>query len=430
MRKARAAPIIEGGERPTRIRYRVVGIATVLAMITYLDRVSISTMADHIMRDLALTKSQMSYVFSAFALAYAAFEVPTAWWADRVGTRRVLARIVIWWSSFTMFTGAAFSYASLIVTRFLFGAGEAGAWPSVARTFAAWIPRQERGRAQGIFFAGAHLAGGFTPLLVITLLRVMNWRTVFGLFGLIGLAWVAIWYAWYRDDPSEHREVNAAERELILANRHVAGSHPTRLQFWLKLFAQRNTIALCVMYFPNSFASYFCMTWLPRYLAERHGLSGAKLGILAGLPLVLSVFGDLLGGATTDYATKRFGLRAGRTVLGASVYTTAGLAMILATVTDAPLLSAGLISLAVAASMFSLAAAWATCIDVAGEHAGVVSAVMNTSGQIGSMLCPIVVIRLVESYGSWNASLYLMGLLFLAGAAAWCVIDPRKRVFA
>lgn len=143
----------------TRVRYRVVGMTCLLAMVTYLDRACIATLAPQIMRDLSLSKEQMSWVYSAFAIAYAAFEIPTAWWADRSGTRRVLTRIVVWWSGFTVLTAAAFDFTPLVVTRFLFGIGEAGAWPSVARTFSRWIPPAERGRMQGIFFSGAHRAG-------------------------------------------------------------------------------------------------------------------------------------------------------------------------------------------------------------------------------------------------------------------------------
>jgi len=415
--------------RPTRARFVVVALATVLAMITYLDRVSIGCMQKEIRADLGLTEQQMAYVFSAFALAYAAFEVPTAWWADRVGTRRVLARIVLWWSSFTILTGGAFNFVSLVVTRFLFGAGEAGAWPGVARTFARWIPQRERGRVQGIFFAGAHLAGGLTPLLVSVLLPWLTWRGVFAVFGLIGFVWVAVWRAWYRDEPAEHPGVNAAELERILAERRVGGPHPTGWAFWGRLFARRNTLALCVMYFPNSFAVYFCMTWLATYLSEHHRLDKAELAIFAGLPLMMSILGDLLGGAATDVASRRFGLRAGRTFVGGAACATAGLAMILAATTDRGMLAGGWIAVAVAASMFSLAPSWATCIDVAGEHSGVLSALMNTSGQIGSLISPIVVLHLARGPGGWNAPLYLMGALFLIGAAAWCLIDPRKRVF-
>src|SRR5512147_3110255 len=148
------------------VRYKVVAFAVALAGVTYLDRVCIGILAPRIMSDLHLSPVRMSYVFSAFTLAYALFEVPTAWWADRIGSRRVLTRIVLWWSAFTMLTGAAINYVVLLVTRFLFGVGEAGAWPNAARVFSRWVPAEERGRVQGVFFAGAHVAGGLTPAIV------------------------------------------------------------------------------------------------------------------------------------------------------------------------------------------------------------------------------------------------------------------------
>ena len=151
----------------TRVRYRVVGFMLALGAVTYLDRACIATLSPDIRRDLGLSKDQMSWIFSAFAIAYAAFEIPTAWWADRMGTRRVLTRIVAWWSVFTMATAAAWNFSSLLVIRFLFGAGEAGAWPNMARTFSRWIPRSERGTIQGIFFAAAHVTGGLTPLIAL-----------------------------------------------------------------------------------------------------------------------------------------------------------------------------------------------------------------------------------------------------------------------
>src|SRR6187402_2817520 len=172
--------------RPTRARYRVVALATTLAMVTYLDRVAIGTLAPAIRKDLGLTAVEMGWVFTVFQLAYGLFEVPTGRWADRVGTRSVTARIVIWWSALTVATAAAFNYPVMLAVRFLFGAGEAGAWPCVARTFSRWIPRSERGRTQGIFFAGAHLVAGLTPALVLWLLQFLSWRQIFVCFGSLG----------------------------------------------------------------------------------------------------------------------------------------------------------------------------------------------------------------------------------------------------
>jgi ACS family glucarate transporter-like MFS transporter len=413
----------------TRVRYQVVGFAVLLAMVTYLDRACIATLAPSIMDELSLSKDQMSYVYSAFALAYAAFEIPTAWWADRIGTRRVLTRIVLWWSGFTMLTAAAWNFTSLLVTRFLFGAGEAGAWPGAARTFSRWVPRAERGTIQGIFFSGAHLAGGVTPLIVLALLEVMNWRAVFVVFGLIGVVWAAAWHRWFRDEPEEHAAVNQAELETIARGREPGGVHHEGWAYWRRLFGHRNTLPLCLMYFPNSFAFYFCITWLPTYLKEKHGFDSVQLGFFAGLPLLLSVLGDLFGGVATDAVMKRFGLRLARCGVGAAAYVVAGGAMILAGLVTGPVLAAWLIAVALGASMFTLGAAWSTCLDIGGRHAGVVSAAMNTSGQIGSVLSPLMVTFLLGQLGDWNAPLFVMGGLFLVGAVCWGFVDPRRRVF-
>jgi MFS family permease len=406
-------------------------MAVLLAMVTYLDRACIATLAPSIMRDLHLTKEQMSWVYSAFALAYAAFEIPTAWWADRRGTRHVLTRIVLWWSGFTMLTAAAWNYGVLLVTRFLFGAGEAGAWPSAARTFSRWVPKTERGRVQGIFFCGAHLAGGLTPMLVVWMTQSagLGWRTVFVIFGLIGVVWAAVWYWWFRNDPSEHASVNPAELEKIVAGREPPGGHHEGWAYWKKLFGHQNTLPLCLMYFPNSYAFYFCITWLPTYLKEKHHLDSMQLGLFAGLPLILSVAGDLFGGVATDLVTKRFGLRAGRCAVGATAYVLAGSAMVLAALAPQPMLAATLIAVAVAASMFTLGAAWGTCLDIGGNHAGVVSAAMNTSGALSSVLSPLMVTWLLKWLGDWNAPLFVMGALFLVGAVCWGFINPHKRIF-
>ncbi len=406
-------------------------MAVLLAMVTYLDRACIATLAPNIMRDLQLSKEQMSWIYSAFALAYAGFEIPTAWWADRRGTRHVMTRIVVWWSAFTMATAAAFSFTSMLVTRFLFGIGEAGAWPSVARTFSRWIPKAERGTIQGIFFSGAHLAGGLTPLLVVWLTQSLHfqWRMIFLMFGLTGFVWAAAWYRWFRNDPSEHREVNAAELSLIVSGRAPDSGHHEGWAYWKRLFGHCNTLPLCLMYFPNSFAFYFCITWLPTFLKEKHHFETIQLGLFAGLPLILSVVGDLFGGVTTDVVTRRFGLRVGRCAVGAVAYTLAGCAMILAGIAHQPMLVATLIALAVAASMFVLGSAWSTCLDIGGNHAGVVSAAMNTSGAISSVISPLLVTWLLRQYGDWNIPLYVMGGLFLMGAVSWCFIDPRKRIF-
>ena len=415
--------------RATRVRYGVVGLAIALAMVTYLDRACIATLASDIMKDLGLSKERMSWVYSAFALAYAIFEVPTAWWADRMGTRRVLTRIVLWWSAFTMATASAFSFGSMLVIRFLFGAGEAGAWPCVARTFSRWVPLAQRGRVQGVFFSGAHLAGGLTPILALKLGGWVGWRGVFVIFGLLGIVWVIVWYRWFRDEPAEHPDVNAMERDLILSGRSPAESHHAGWSYWKRLLGHRNTLPLCLSYIPNSCAFYFCITWLPTYLKEKHGFAALSLGFFSGLPLMVAVVGDLFGGAATDFATRRFGLRGGRAGVAGLGNFLAGLAMLGAALVPHPVVAIVLISLAVTATMFTLGATWGTCLDIGGAHVGVVSAAMNTAGQVGSFFCPPLVTYLLRQFGDWNAPVVGIGVLFLVGATCWFFIDPRDRVF-
>lgn len=414
----------------TRVRDRVVALATGLAMITHLDRACLATLAPSIIRDLGLTTVQMGYVFTVFQLAYATFEIPTAWWADRRGTRSVLTRIVTWWSAMTVATGAALSYPALLAIRFLFGVGEAGAWPCAARTFSRWIPARERGTVQGVFFAGAHLLGGLTPALVLGMLTFLTWRQVFFCFGAIGLVWVAIWSTWFRDDPSRHPAVNAAELATIVQQRlpdsgHAAGG----AGYWRSLIGSRTMIALSIMYIPNCMIFYFCITWLPTYLKQRHGFDAASLGLFAGLPLLVSMPGDLLGGVATDRLVARFGLRIGRAGLGAVAYVIAGIALLAAARSSTPVLAASLIALATGLTMFTLGAAWGTVIEVGRDHVSVVGATMNSAGNLAAMLNPLIVAYSVQWFGSWNVPLYLMGVMFLAGAACWTLVDPAKPVF-
>jgi len=411
----------------THVRYKVLAMAVLLAGITYLDRVCISSTAPYMMRDLGLTPVQMSFVFSAFTLAYGIFEIPTGWWGDRVGTRRVLTRIVSWWSAFTIATGGVFNYASLLATRFLFGIGEAGAWPNVARTFSRWMPRSERGTAQGIFFMGAHLSGGLTPLLVTAVLGVMHWRAIFVLFGSVGSVWAVLWYRWFRDDPSMHPEVSERELTLIQQGRVIESGHGSGTP-WKRLLANRHVAGLCLMYFTQTYGFYFYVTWLPTYLKSTSAFSPLMLGILSGMPLILSVLADLFGGLTTDRLTRRWGPRAGRAMVGGGSLFAAGVFMICGASAGVPLAAAILISLAGAASNFLLGAAWGTCIDMGGRHSGVLGGTMNTAGQVGGVLSPVVAALIVQRFSSWSGPLYVTGTLYLLGSLCWLWIDPRRHL--
>jgi len=409
--------------RFTSIRYRVVAFTMALAALTYLDRVCIAIVAPSIMRDLRLTTIQMSYVFSAFTLAYALFEIPSAWWADRVGSRRVLTRIVLWWSAFTMATAGAFNYAALLAIRFLFGVGEAGAWPNAARVFTRWIPARERGRVQGVFFAGAHLSGGLTPILVAYLTTFLPWRVIFLLFGCLGFVWALAWYAWFRDEPRDHPSVSPSERDLIESTRGLPSDHGGA---WGDVFRTRSLVPLCLQYLANTYGFYFFITWLPTYLSKSRGMIKAELAIFAGLPLILSALADITGGVTTDLLSRRFGLRLGRCAVGAVAYLTAAIAMLSGTLIADGRLAGMLIAFGGASSMFTLAPAWATAIELGGRNSAVLSATMNTAGQIGGILSPIVLAYIVDRLGNWSMPLHIVSALYLMAAICWIFIHPER----
>ncbi len=326
-----------------------------------------------------------------------------------------------------MLTAAAWNFWVLLTTRFLFGAGEAGAWPNVAKTFSRWIPASERGRVQGIFFMGAHLAGGITPAVVAVLAPWLGWRGVFLTFGTLGFAWAAWWFHWFRDNPADHPAISPEEVKRIEENRHSEAAHSGR-PLWRVLASNRSVIALCITYFANGYGFYFLITWFPAYLEQQRGFSKAGLSLFAGLPLLLSVFGDLFGGITTDRLTKARGLRVGRAGVGGVAYLVSAISILAATFTADGVMAAVLIAVAAAASMFTLAASWASCIDIGGQHSGVVSAAMNTSGQVGGIVSPILLAYLVEWFADWRLPLVVMSLLYFLSAVTWLFVDPNKRL--
>jgi MFS family permease len=413
----------------SRVRYRVLAFTVALAGITYLDRVCISQTAGDMMNELSLTKKQMGVVFSAFTIAYALFEIPTGAWGDRIGTRRLLTRIVGWWSTFTIATGMVFNYVSLVVVRFLFGMGEAGAFPNVSKTFSRWFPIAERGTAQGIFFAGAHLGGGLTQMLVPALLLFLPWRMVFVVFGGIGFLWAVTWFRWFRDDPADHPAVSRQELKQIQQGRLLETPHPMNWSLLGRILFSRNLALLCLMYFTQAYGFYFNFTWYPTYLKEARGFSAASQGLLAGLPLVLSSAADLTGGLSTDRAIRVFGLRWGRCGIGVLSLLVAGASMIAGAAVDDPVLSALLIALSGAADSFLLGAAWGVCLDIAGPNAGLVTGAMNTAGQIGAFLSPLLLPFIIgddPSPGDWALPLYIAGGLYLCGALCWLWVDPTR----
>ena len=408
------------------VRARVLGFAFLLAVITYLDRVCISAAAPSIMEELNLSVLQMSVVFSAFTLSYSLFEIPSGWLGDVKGPRRVLTRIVLWWSAFTMLTGAARGFHSLVAIRFLFGAGEAGAFPNIARSFSRWFPARERGRANGVMFLGSRLGGMLSAPLALVIIARWGWRVSFVIFGVIGVVWAIAWYAWYRDRPEEHPAMTREELAVIAEESSPArgaGGTP-----WRALLRSRNLYAICAMYFAFGYGLYFYFTWLPTYLIKVLGFSAFGGGLFAALPFLLAGIADLVGGWLTDHLSRRYGLRTGRCHLGFAAFMTCA-ALVFASQLPVPAVAkALLLALALASADLALGACWAVPLDIAPDHAGVITGCMNTLGNLGGLVGPMVVGIAVDRWQSWTFPFYITALVYAAGALAWLAIDPLSPI--
>jgi ACS family glucarate transporter-like MFS transporter len=413
-------------EAPTRARHIVVAWTLAVAAIAYLDRVCISTAAPAIRAELGLSDGEMGLVFSAFTLAYALFEVPSGWFADRFGARLTLARIVVWWSLLTATTGLAWGFVSLLAVRFLFGVGEAGMFPASARAFARWLPRGERGRAFGLAIMTAALGGALTQPLVVVLLERTGWRVAFAVFGSVGIVWAIAWWRWFRDDPAEHPAVNPAELRLIVAGR---GEIPHFESVpWALVVRSRTLLALCLMYGAAIYGWYFYLTWLPTYLLRARGFDLSQVGLLAALPLLSIAGGVFLGGWVSDRLAARLGPRRGRRAAGLVGFPLAAAAACVAVLTPSPVLSAWLFAAAAGLAALGVAPAWAVCVEIGGAHSGVVSGAMNMFGNLGGALSPLVIGFSLQHFGSWQAPLLSVAALYVVAAVLWLGIDPGKRI--
>jgi MFS transporter, ACS family, glucarate transporter len=408
----------------SRTRYWVVAFALTLAILSYIDRVAISKAAPYIMADLGLTKAQMGAVFGSFALAYALFEIPGGWLGDLMGPRRVLMRIVIWWSFFTASAGWMWSFWSLRINQFLFGAGEAGCFPNITKAFTIWLRPQERDRAQGLLWMFARWGGAFTPLLCVTLYRYMSWRRAFAVFAVLGGVWAILFYRWFRDNPKDHPKVNAAERELLAPNQKLAGSHGNVP--WARLVSSRSVVLLWVQYFLVSYAWYFYITWLSTFLKEGKGLDDGTSALYAILPLFFGGVGCITSGLLLPSITRRLGsLRRARRAVAATGFVGASLFMLLCIQQHDPLFAMLAMGMASFCNDIVMPCAWGACMDVGGKYAGTVSGSMNMFGNLAGFFSSWFGGIILDHTGNnYIVIMYTMALSYFLGAFCWPLIDP------
>jgi MFS family permease len=414
--------------RPTHVRHIVLALTVAAYMITYMDRVVISNAVPAIQKDLGLSLITMGWILSAYQWGYAWFQIPGGWLGDRIGPRKALTLIVSWWSIFTSITGLAWNAASMIVVRFLFGLGESGAFPIATRSLSRWMLPSERGFAQGITHAGSRLGAAITPALVVSLIAAYGWRIAFAVFGAFGLVWAVLWFWYYRDTPAAHQSVNAAERELI--HTALGGARPAtnRDVPWRAIFSSSTLWVVCMMYFCYGYCITIYLTWFPTYLKQYRHFSLQQMGLFTSLPLACGIFGDALGGLISDFLARRTGnLKLARRVVAMTGFLLAGTAILPATFTAVPMVSVWWTCFALFALELTVGISWAIPLDIGGEYAGSVSAVMNTWGNIGGAISPPVLAYLVSGYG-WNVPFVVASGFCLAAALLYLKIDPAERI--
>ncbi|HEY3962914.1 MAG TPA: MFS transporter [Planctomycetaceae bacterium] len=451
---------MESTTSPTRARFVVLGFLGSLTAVLYLDRLCIGQAEDAMRADLGFTKSQMGWVFTAFTIAYGLFEIPTGSWGDRYGSRGVLTRIVLWWSAFTALTGCipAFHWGGalslsvgsldvavpplfsslglLILVRFLFGAGEAGALPNAARVVRRWFPQHERGRAQGIVLMAMQVGAVLSPVLASELIQAVGWRWSFILFGSVGLIWGGLFYRWYRDDPARHPRVNEAERELITAGGTAAtGGEEHSPTPWRLVVLSKNVWLLGFIMSALSFASYMYMFWMKTYLKEARGLPDREASWLHMFALSGGMIGAYVGGFLSTWVVRQTGERRwSRCLLGCGCVTCCALFLGATMFCDSPYAACACFAAASFWSQAQISNWWAAVMDISGKHLGALFGLMNSMGIPGASISTIFLPGFVEHRGKlaftgreqWDPAFYVYAGVLLFGALCWLFVDSTK----
>jgi MFS transporter, ACS family, glucarate transporter len=409
-----------------RARSVVLALLVALSAITYMDRVCISHAGTRMQHDLGLGKAEWGWVLAVFSIGYGLFEIPTGAWGDRIGQRRILTRIVLWWSVFTMLTGAAWGFVSLVTVRFLFSIGEAGAYPNAAGSVGRWFPVTERAWAQGAIWGASRVGGAVTPLVVLPLIANLGWRTTFVLFGTMGVVWAIVWRVWYRDHPAEHPSVTPEElAEIGPPSRHSVDNR----DLW-RLAASGRIWLIMAMYFCYAWGPAFFLGWFPEYLRLGLGFVEHELAICAAVPFIAGAFGNLAGGFLSDRLTRSHGRNIGRRVLGGGCLLAAAGLVVATALTPDRYVAVGLLALCFGIIDCMLPCAWAICLDVGGDHAGAVSGAMNSAGQAGVFFCTVLFGYLIEWYGNYQLPLYAIGGMVLVSGILFLLIDPTRPLLA
>lgn len=385
-----------------------------------------NVVSKYVKEDLDLDNQSFGYILGAFSLAYALFELPTGILGDRIGPRKVLTRVVLWWSGFTALTGTAFGFVYLLIVRFLFGMGEAGAYPNASIAIARWFPAVEVGRAQSVIWAAGRIGGALTPLLVIPLVHLVGWRMAFFILGVVGSIWAAAWYYWFRDNPSEHKGITQKEiEEIETARKNAPISHKIH---WKTIIKNPNIWLLMIMCHLFFYASYFFTNWSSTYFQEGRMMTEDQTKNFISLSYFLGAIGCIVGGFASDFLSKKFGLKLGRRIVGVAGLGLSSICFLGAGLATDNQLAGYLLALCVFLKDLTLPVAFAVCVDIGKRNAGTVTGAMNFAGQMGGFFITIIFGTIVQQTGNFNYPLFLIAGCLIVASALWFFIDPTKEI--
>ena len=374
--------------------------------------------------ELGLSVEQWGWVVGVFTLSYAAFEIPSGAMADRIGARAVLTRIVAWWSIFTTLTGAVSSFVMLLLVRFAFGAGEAGAYPGSASAISRWFPTVERGRAHGTVWMASRLGGAISPLLVVPIQMAYGWRMSFYVFGVVGIIWCVVWYWLYRDVPAEKQGITQAELDEI-----GGGARSAHVSLpWASVLRSWNLWKIMLMYHTYCWGSYFYLSWLHTYLQKGRGFSEGEMKIYSTLPFLAGAVGNIFGGSMSDLLVRRFGLKIGRRAVGATGLLLSAMCLFGAAVTPSKYMAVGFLTFGYFSMDCMLPVSWSICLDVGRRYAGAVTGAMNMAGQIGSFVSSVAFGYMVTYFGSFDPPLIIFSVMLAISALIYTRIDPEEQL--
>ncbi len=413
--------------RLLRYRYGVIGILCVMYFITYVDRVNIAVAGPLIAKELGLSKTELGFVFSVFAYPYAAMQILGGWFSDKYGPRFTLTLLGIIWSVATIWTGFCGGLATLIASRVLLGIGEGGAFPTATRAFTWWLPKGERGFAQGITHSFARLGGAVTPPIVLWLVQARDWRFSFIALGVVSLLWVVWWHFWFRDSPLEKKGVTEKEKEeigsVILAH-STTKAPPTPWAEMIKRMWLVTFVDFCY-----GWSLWVFLTWLPSFFSDTFKVDLKKMVLFTTLTLMAGFVGDTLGGVISDYIYKRTGnLRLAR--LSLLILGLGGAVCFMIPTAYATEVTSAVWLLSGTFFMIELtnAVLWSLPIDIAGRYGGTAAGMMNTGFGVAGMIAPVAFGYLIDTTKTYKVPFLLSAALLAVGALAAFFIDPNRQV--